>query len=62
MFDLREIARELEKQRCQTHRQTPKITVSEDKIIIAACCVLFQQKLEKQKEKAINDRLDDVWD
>lgn len=62
MFDLKQVARELEKQRCVIHRQCPKVRVAEDKIDIAACCDDFQQKLEMQMREGINRQLDDLTD
>ena len=62
MFDLKQVARELEKQRCTVHRQQPKVKVAEDKIDIAACCDAFQQKLEAQMREGINRQLDDITD
>ena len=62
MFDLKQVARELEKQRCTIHRQQPKVRVAEDKIDIAACCDAFQQQLEAQMRKGINDHLDAITD
>ncbi|MDB5197953.1 MAG: hypothetical protein JWP88_2324 [Flaviaesturariibacter sp.] len=62
MFDLKQVARELEKQRCAVHRQQPKVKVVDDKIDIASCCNAFQQKLIVQMQDGINNQLDNITD
>ncbi len=58
-MDLRKIARNLERERCSKHNETPKATPKKDTIEISCCCEDFRNKLTKKMQIEITKQVEE---
>jgi hypothetical protein len=57
-MDLKSIARNLERERCNVHNEHPQAVPQRDSINLSCCCETFKAKLVKKMESEISNQIE----